>query len=219
MLIPFILQGVTMSNRKNFSQNFYNLRNSYNLSTTELSYILNLKRNSSIVNIENGKNYPSFELLLDTSNLFAVSVDWLLGREPEPYSEVIIEQLEEKIAVMPINVTHNFIDIAPAIYTNIESRRKYFSLDERANIIFLVQYIQYLIKQKQSLLDRKFILSDIILAHKKAVRLTNYDKKYDYALQDLHIIFFNELRECDGYFCGIEIKFPTKPLFDIRKNL
>lgn len=205
-----------MFNSKIFSKNCCDLRNAYYLSTTELSCILNLKRHTSIVNIENNKSYPSFELLVDICSLFAVSLDWLMGFISEPYNEEFIEKLENEIAEVIIFGENPFILNTPKIYRNVESRRKYFSLDERANIIFLVHYIQYLIKQNEKLSSKNVVLSYIENFEKKNVRIKNYENKYHTALAGLGKILIDPMREYDRF--GIGFKFDAEPLFDIRKK-
>ncbi len=81
-----------------FSVNLKNLRIVHNLSAGQLADILGLKNKASITHFELGLSAPSYEVLIKLSNLFAVSLDWLVGRSPAPYKLEIIEQLENNLA-------------------------------------------------------------------------------------------------------------------------
>ena len=79
-----------------FAKNFKLLRLSHFLSMSDLAYILNFKNKSTISQLESIKIYPSFEKLLDIADLFAVSIDWLVGRSSQPYDEELILNLESQ---------------------------------------------------------------------------------------------------------------------------
>lgn len=163
----------TLLQDNSFAQKIKYLRKKYELSTSELAYMLKFKNKTSIGNIEKNMIYVSFPKLIDIANLFAVRADWLLGRHPNPYSEVIIEQLEEKIAV--ISVTgRRFIDTVPDHYVNKDLRKKTFTLSERAAIIFYIHYIQFLTGQKLELL------------YKEPTEIAKFDKKMNLILQKLY---------------------------------
>lgn len=162
-----------MFNKSVFIKNLISLRNSYNLSSTDLTSLLNQKSRSSITNIESGRALPSFEKLIEIANLFTISIDWLVGFTKEPYNEVMIEQVEEKIAV--ISVTgRRFIDTVPEHYVNKDLRKKTFTLSERAAIIFYIYYIQFLTGQKLELL------------YKEPTEIAKFDKKMNLILQKLY---------------------------------
>lgn len=156
-----------------FSQNLRALRKSHYLSLSELALLINLKSKGTLSTLENAKNPPSFETLINIANLFTVSIDWLVGFTKEPYNEVMIEQVEEKIAV--ISVTgRRFIDTVPEHYVNKDLRKKTFTLSERAAIIFYIHYIQFLTGQKLELL------------YKEPTEIAKFDKKMNLILQKLY---------------------------------
>lgn len=146
----------TLFQDNSFAQKIKYLRKKYELSMSELSYMLNFKNKASIGKIEKNMAFPSLEKLIDIANLFAVRADWLLGRHPNPYSEVIIEQLEEEIAVISID-GRCFIDTFPEHYVNKNLRKKTFTLSERAAIVFYVHHIQFLTRKKQALLYKELL--------------------------------------------------------------
>lgn len=144
----------TLLQDNSFAQKIKYLRKKYELSMSDLAHLLNFKNKSTIAQLEATKIFPSFETLIQISNLFAVNIDWLVGRSSHPYSEVIIEQLEEKIAVISID-GRCFIDTFPEHYVNKDLRRKTFTLSERAAIVFYVHHIQFLTRKKQALLYKE----------------------------------------------------------------
>lgn len=163
----------TLLQDNSFAQKIKYLRKKYELSMSELAYILKFKNKTSIGNIEKNIIYPSFEKLIDIANLFTVSIDWLVGFTKEPYNEVIIEQVEEKIAVISIT-GRCFIDTVPEHYVNKDLRKKTFTLSERAAIIFYIYYIQFLTGQKLELL------------YKEPTEIAKFDKKMNLILQKLY---------------------------------
>ena len=103
---------------------------------SDLALILNFKNKSTIAQLETIKIFPSFETLLEIANLFAINIDWLVGRSSEPYSEEIILKLESEIMSIKLNADTEFRQSTPDIYSNIDKRTKFYSLSERANLIF-----------------------------------------------------------------------------------
>lgn len=61
-----------------FSIRFYEERKLHNMSQSELAKILDLDR-TTIGKWENGKSFPSSDVLLRVSEIFGVSTDYLLG--------------------------------------------------------------------------------------------------------------------------------------------
>lgn len=163
----------TLLQDNSFAQKIKYLRTKYELSTSELASLLNFKNKASIGQIERKMLYVSFPKLIDISNLFAIRADWLLGRHPEPYSEVIIEYFEEEIVAIPIT-GRRFIDTVPDHYVNKDLRKKTFTLSERAAIIFYIHHIQFLTGQKLELL------------YKEPTEIAKFDKKINLILQKLY---------------------------------
>lgn len=134
-----------MFNRNIFIKNFISLRNSHDLSSGDLTFLLNQKSRSSITNIESGRALPSFEKLIEIANLFTISIDWLVGRSSEPYNEEIILNIEREI--LSISYTSNNVSfrllrspLIPEEYLNETTRKKLYSLPVRANLIFLLRF-------------------------------------------------------------------------------
>ena len=88
--------------------------------------------------------------MLEIADLFAVNIDWLVGRSSEPYNEEVILNLENQIMDIRVNSGTVFKKILPPLYANIEQRTIFFSLAERANLIFLLQYIKLLLIMSQN---------------------------------------------------------------------
>lgn len=216
-------QGVIMFNNSIFINNFITLRHSHYLSSADLTFLLNLKSRSSITNIESGRALPSFEVLIDISTIFAISIDWLVGHSSKPYVENFILELEQNLACTPIHSQITFIDTVPKEYLEYDLRNKFYSLPERANIVFLLQYLKALINQKNELLNTNLSLKNIINTNifNKTKRLKTIDEKYIYILQSIHRILFNDLRKPLNYsddHANIQtIQLPA-PLFDIFKS-
>lgn len=90
-----------MINRDIFSSRLRSLRLSHDLSGAVLADLLLFKNQSSIGNLESGKSLPLLDAVERLADLFAVSVDWILGRiNPMPtdiYNSDIIDILEESL--------------------------------------------------------------------------------------------------------------------------
>lgn len=134
-----------MFNCELFVNNMKQLRLSHSLSMSELSYILNFKNKASIGKIEKNMAFPSLEKLIDISELFVVSIDWLVGRSSEPYNDEILLNIEREI--LSISCTSNEVSfkllrspLIPEEYLNETTRKKLYSLPVRANIIFLLRF-------------------------------------------------------------------------------
>ena len=128
-----------MSNRGLFSKRLKLLRKSHGVLSHELADVLGNKHRGIISRFENNKNMPSFDSLIQIADLFAVSLDWLLGRVNDPYNEKVLTSLEEKYAVPLLSIALEKAAIPlPKIYTRTDLRRKNYTHGQRANIIFTV---------------------------------------------------------------------------------
>lgn len=118
-----------------FSERFTLLKTTYNLSYTELAELTGMKNKTTVNDwVKSKKSFPNEAVLVLISDLFGVSIDWLLGRIDFPYSNLILKSLETKhvlpilqMATLPI----------PTYYENETERIKNYSLGIRANILFL----------------------------------------------------------------------------------
>lgn len=126
-----------MSNRGLFSKRLKLLRKSHGVLSHELADVLGYKHRGIISRFENNKNMPSFDSLIQIADLFAVSLDWLLGRVNDPYNEKVLTSLEEKYAVPFLGIALEKAAMPlPKIYTRTDLRRKNYTHGQRANLIF-----------------------------------------------------------------------------------
>lgn len=87
--------------------------------------------------INSQKSFPNEIVLVIISNIFAISIDWLLGRIDKPYNESILTKLEEEhaVAIFEMAVATPITPL-PEEYKNTELRRKYYTQGQRANLIY-----------------------------------------------------------------------------------
>ena len=96
-------------------------------------------KNKTTVNdwVKSQKGFPNEAMLVLISDIFAISLDWLLGRIDEPYNESILTKLEEEHAVGILEMAvATPITPLPEEYKNTELRRKYYTQGQRANLIY-----------------------------------------------------------------------------------
>lgn len=116
-----------MLNRKIFANRIKILRLSHELSVSQLAELLSLKSKGSISAFEAQRGFPSCEILIRISSLFAISLDWLTGRSNIPYTNEILLHLEKQKFSEPEFTT----------YFDETIRQSIYSLPIRANIIFI----------------------------------------------------------------------------------
>ena len=95
---------------------------------------------------ENGKRIPTIDSLQVVSDIFAVNLDWLTGRTDEIYSEGVIKNLEPVAFPLKVSVCDIEVELPisiPENYQDYEQRKKLYSFEARANIIFLLYVIKY----------------------------------------------------------------------------
>lgn len=123
-----------------FAEQFLLLKNTYNLSYNDLSGILGANTKATINDwVKSQKGFPSGFSLVLISDIFAIHLDWLLGRIDKPYSEEILTSLEKQSVPMlkaAINST-TIIPSLPEKYENQELRRSNYSFGQRANLIYI----------------------------------------------------------------------------------
>jgi transcriptional regulator with XRE-family HTH domain len=98
-----------------FGERFKQLREQRELSQIEIAKHLGIV-NSAISQYETGKRIPDHDMLEKIANFFAVSVDFLLGRDPEP-------QIKQ-IRVFGAGTELDISDLSP------EARKQIFDLAE-----------------------------------------------------------------------------------------
>lgn len=134
-----------------FNERLKNMRTKHNLTHKDLSRYCTVfnKINVSQATIsywENGKRTPTIDMLKFMANIFAVNLDWLTGRTDEIYSEGVIKNLEPVTFPLKVNVCDIDVELPisiPEDYQDYEQRKKLYSLEARANIIFLLYVISY----------------------------------------------------------------------------
>lgn len=143
-----------MNYLETFGQNLRILRNSYKVSQAYLTILCGFKSTGTIAIWETARSGPTTEALFSISNLFGVSIDWLLGRTDKPYDDKILSGLESKFILeseyIRANVEDDFIDpkgrdmqlSLPTSYVIYKKRKKYYpNLETRANILFIYHKI------------------------------------------------------------------------------
>jgi transcriptional regulator with XRE-family HTH domain len=150
--------------KESFSIKLKILRNTYGLSLAELAKILNMNTRGSLYDWENKRSFPSMENLIFLTNFFGVSLEWLLGRSSDIYTENSI-YLGEIAVYTEINDDHingqevgkcyradflkaikhisgkKYFDLDGLNITNYSSRIKYYSLPVRANLLVLLRLV------------------------------------------------------------------------------
>lgn len=158
-----------------FAKRLKLLRLTHRLKSNTLGALVGAPGNGSIGKLEKGRSQPSFTPLTGVAKLFAVSLDWLVGRIDEPYQEGIIANEEENLfpvyamqdgrrqEIVPLRrkaLIEDFdpkgeglrkreeevlvLDI-PDDYKDIALRRNTYSLALRADIIYTIYLLKYLV--------------------------------------------------------------------------
>ena len=178
-----------MYEKESLAKNLKFLRRLYGLSMSELALILNFKNKSTIAQLETIKMLPSFETLINIANVFAVNMDWLTGRTYESYNDAIIAELEERLMDVKLADNTVFRDIAPDFYLDSSIRNVGFSLFDRANLIFLLQFLKAVTEKYPQVLlkniDVDFLKS---LAKRKSARKRWSKEPDELYTQLLHFI-------------------------------
>lgn len=178
-----------MDEKESLAKNLKFLRHLYGLSLSEMAMLINLKSKGSLSTLENAKNPPSFETLINIANVFAVNMDWLTGRTYESYNDIIITELEERL--MDIRLAENtvFRDIVPDFYLDSSIKKVGFSLFDRANLIFLLQFIKAVSEKHPEVLHKNIDVDFLKSLAKRQSTRKRWSKKPDELyMQLLHFI-------------------------------
>lgn len=140
---------------QNFPFKLTQIINAYNLSPKELSAILNLDDPSLILKWENNIEVPSSDIISELIYLFGVSPSWIYGTSEQIYNDTDLTKVENDL--LDTNYNMNNVDIyllkklpwIPTEYKDEMLRKKYYSLEVRGNLIFLLN--MFLTKQIKSL--------------------------------------------------------------------
>lgn len=178
-----------MEERNSFAKNIKFLRRLYGLSLSDMAMLINLKSKGSLSTLENAKNPPSFETLVNIANVFAVNMDWLTGRTYESYNDAIITELEERLMDVKIADNTVFRDIAPDFYLDSSNKKVGFSLFDRANLVFLLQFLKAVTVKKPEVLPKNIDVDFLkSLAKQKTTRKRWSRKPDELYMQLLHFI-------------------------------
>jgi len=133
---------VTMFFESSFPANFRHLRTSHNITLLEMADFLELGSDAAIARIESKNSNPSFEILLKTAYLFAVSLDWLVGYPlSEQYTRGSVLAAEKYMAERQVELDHDGIMSQLMVTLNnqgiLKPVSKPYPLEIRANLVFL----------------------------------------------------------------------------------
>lgn len=181
--------------RDDFVERFNLLKETYQLSYTDFMQILGTKNKTTVHDwVKSQKGFPNEEMLVLISDTFAVTLDWLLGRSDEPYSENILTKLEKEYTVDTFEMKAAALLIPiPKEYKDTKLRRKYYTKGQRANLIYAAMSLPFLnndianIELIKSLLYRE--LKAPIFDLEAAIEIRHYHKlleRYEgYSLSDI----------------------------------
>lgn len=196
--------------RSIFANNLTILKDTYNLTFASLSKLL-LINSSSTVNewVRSKRNFPKEGTLILISNIFGISIDWLLGRLSTPYLEPLLGPLETEILEYWNDTSFSI----PDTYLDVEKRRTNYSLGVRANINFIV-HSSILISLKEVIDNEYPILSKIPFTFFQP----DYNKSYPKFLE----ILDTHLNDSKNELHTLLVEETKTPLFDleaaIKKN-
>ena len=131
------------------------IRKTYNMSFEEISALCENISRQAYNAWEAGTRSPSVDALMEIAIKFSLSIDWLCGTSPDPYTENSVIYAEhtyyEGSRWNKNNIDTSFLHIfepyEPRLnktsvqnYSQYEIRKKNYSLEARANILVLLQY-------------------------------------------------------------------------------
>lgn len=135
-----------------FGRHVKSIRTAYKLSLGDFCGILNIKSKGNVYQWERGTGGPLVELLYDLAQLFAVKIDWLLGRSDRPYDNDVMLFIEDLLLKSHIIVNGSPVAVfspasVPEDYLDAAKRQCLYSLGVRANIVYLMHlelaFMQY----------------------------------------------------------------------------
>ena len=146
-----------------FGERLKMLRTSHNLTHLQLVRLCdNSVSQSAISSWENGIKAGSIGSLCLLADIFAVSLDWLLGRCDNPFNEGVLFRLEPSSFPLSVDfdgrkVQLDFVEF-PKEYVNSYYRCQNYTFFARANIVFLLhalsfEFLDLLSKNKVLFLD------------------------------------------------------------------
>lgn len=220
--------------RESFKRRLYILKSAHEINNSNLAVLLDFKSGNSITQMETGQLYPSVDALLRIVSLFAVNIDWLFGRIDEIYKEEVIEKLEKELFTVEVTPNIAFKDIdqqARKYASDLEYRKKEFNLAERANVVYLLQYLKVLTEKGVGIETAKEIhklnwsvkaIKDIAVGGMKAKRFKIASAEREYVIRRIFYILSNDFRmmyqdSSTPEATRMWAKEQIKPLYDVEK--
>ena len=199
------------------------LRSAYRVSTTRLATLLGFKAKATITLIEKGKCGMSVDSLGNISELFGIELCFLSGHSTVPYTENTMPYFEEFIDGFELSRGYKFSDFAPEYYLHKELRKKVFSLEDRANMVFLLHYYEYLVTRFPELKEDDLTvgfnigiynsaLVEMAVFDRKSFRFKDYHKEFQYVCAAIGYILFHPLRKERAEGKEVDLK----PLYAVR---
>lgn len=152
-------------------------RNKVNISQATISYW------------ENGKRTPTLDNFIILADFFAVDLNWLSGRcDDGKYSETVIKSLEPAGMAIEItieNITTELPVEISADYVDYEIRKKTYSLEARANIIFLLNILKW--EWENYVYERIYELQDLT-AEKIKVKTEELSKYFNLKIDKTELL-------------------------------
>lgn len=212
-----------MGVREIFGARVKMLRSAYRVFTTRLATLLCFKAKATITLIEKGKCGMSVDSLGNISELFGIELCFLSGHSTVPYTENTMPYFEEFIDGFELSRGYKFSDFAPEYYLDKELRKKVFSLEDRANMVFLLHYYEYLVTRFPELKEDDLTvgfnigiynsaLVEMAVFDRKSFRFKDYHKEFQYVCAAIGYILFHPLRKERAEGKEVDIK----PLYAVR---
>lgn len=202
-----------------FSQRLRILREIHGLSLSDMASILCINSKVNVNRWELEKNWPSTDVLINLSNKFGVTLDWLIGRSNKPYDLQVLEHIEHNLLLETFDYNDEKIYLVRDFewmteeYRDPSLREKNYSSVVRANIIFLFQ--QYLAYKKKEL-DYKQKISEssvlvVAIMEKKRDLETKYPteenkkeiKLFKHYQESLKLLLLNKTSARAIYYLGV----------------
>lgn len=207
------------------------LRSAYRVSTTRLATLLGFKAKATITLIEKGKCGMSVDSLGNITELFGIELSFLSGYSSVPYTENTMPYFEEFIDGFELSRGYKFSDFAPEYYLDKEVRKKVFSLEDRANMVFLLHYYDYMVNRYPELKEDDLTvgfqigiynpgLIEVFVFDTKPHRFKDYHLEFQYVCAAIGYILFHPLRKekAEGQDVAIEPLYSLSSQKDIEWN-
>lgn len=137
-------------NESIFKSNMKKIRQSYELTLNEMAEIIGINSRSAICEMENPsiKKRISLEKVLEVTNIFGISMDWLFSGKGNIYNEYTIEATEKELLKTAGFIKPSMLKLTiPEYYKDKEQRKNHYDIKERANIIYRLRlYLLPIIK-------------------------------------------------------------------------